>query len=200
MHETRRATIRSAICGCWRIPSGIRLSPFIFSLMVVVWSVIGGCVSIESRRDQVLDPGARWILLPIVNFAEAPQIGERIEAMLDPLLRARGIGDLELHSSRREPGKLPEIDERRRFEAALRWAKTQGHAYCVTGNVTEWQYKGGLEPEPAVGLSLRVLDLETGRVVFSAVGSRTGWGNASLSGTAQELLGEMISLMRLEPR
>lgn len=156
------------------------------------------CVSVESRTGQALKIDARWVLLPILNLAEAPQVGERIEAMLGPLLRVRGIDELEVYSVQREPGKLPEVDERRRLETALEWARAEGFDYCVTGNVTEWQYKSGLEPEPAVGLSIEVRELGTGKVVFSSAGSRTGWGNESLSGTAQELLADIVSLMTLK--
>ena len=165
---------------------------------LILYLGVHGCVSVESRAGQALNLDARWVLLPILNLAEAPQVGERIEAMLGPLLRVRGIEYLEVYSVRREPGKLPEVDDRRRFETALQWAKAEGYDYCVTGNVTEWAYKAGLEPEPAVGLSIEVRELETGKVVFSSAGSRTGWGNESLSGTAQELLADIISLMTLE--
>ena len=48
-------------------------------------------------------------------------------------------------------GVLPELDERRRAELALRWAKDKGFLYGVTGSVEEWRYRNGLDGEPAVG-------------------------------------------------
>jgi hypothetical protein len=62
----------------------------------------------------------------------------------------------------------------------------------VTGSVEEWRYKGGLEGDPAVGLTLVVFELATNRVVWSASGSRTGTGADSVSGTALTLLGSLI--------
>lgn len=165
------------------------------SLLAVV-GLLGGCAVQEVQRGVVLDTHARWALLPIINHAETPQAGERVQAILATLLRVRGVTDAQEYAAQQksdgETEGLPELDERRRFDEALNWAKAQGMTYGVTGSVEEWRYKSGADGEPAAGLSLQVIDITTGRVLWSATGARTGWGRESVSGTAQKLLKDLL--------
>ncbi len=165
------------------------------SLLAVV-GLLGGCAVQEVQRGVVLDTHARWALLPIMNHAETPQAGERTQAILATLLRVRGVVDAQEYAAHQkaegETEGLPELDRRRRFDEALNWAKVQGMTYGVTGSVEEWRYKSGADGEPAVGLSLQVIDIATGRVLWSATGARTGWGRESVSGTAQKLLKDLL--------
>lgn len=168
--------------------------------LLAVMGLLGGCAVQEVQRGAALDAHARWALLPIMNHAETPQAGERAQAILATLLRVRGVADArEYAAAQKSEGEtegLPELDaeldERRRFDEALNWAKGQGMVYGITGSVEEWRYKSGADGEPAVGLSLQVIDIATGRVLWSATGARTGWGRESVSGTAQKLLKDLL--------
>ncbi|MCM0290554.1 hypothetical protein FCG81_18730, partial [Pseudomonas aeruginosa] len=62
----------------------------------------------------------------------------------------------------------------------------------------EWQYKNGLDGEPAVGVSLQVLEPASGRVLWSTSGARAGWSRESLAGAAQKVLRELVGDLRLE--
>lgn len=157
-----------------------------------------GCIALHGKIGQPLDPAGRWALLPIRSYAEVSRVGERVEAILSTLLRSRGIEELEIYADHLEPRRLPELDERRRYERALEWAREGEFDYLITGTVTEWQYKSGLDAEPVVGLGLEVQDFETGEVLFSTSGARTGWSRGSLSGTAQNLLEDLLGLLVLE--
>jgi hypothetical protein len=44
-----------------------------------------------------------------------------------------------------------------------------------------------------VGISLQLIDVASGQVVWSATGSDSGWSRASLSGTAQKLLRRLLA-------
>ena len=68
----------------------------------------------------------------------------------------------------------------------------------MSGSVEEWQYKNGLDGEPAVGLSLRVLDARTGQVLWSNSGARAGWSRESLAGSAQKVLNTLIGDLRID--
>lgn len=76
-------------------------------------------------------------------------------------------------------------------------ANKHNFSYAVTGSVEEWQYKLGVGSEPAVGLTIRVIEVATGKVIWSASGSRSGWSTGSLSGTAQKLLRDLISSIQI---
>ncbi|MDR1744913.1 MAG: hypothetical protein LBS30_04080, partial [Planctomycetota bacterium] len=49
-----------------------------------------------------------------------------------------------------------------------------GARYIVTGRVTEYTYKSGVGEQPAVGITARLIECATGRVVWSATRARTG--------------------------
>lgn len=172
-----------------------KILPGILALLAVM-GLLGGCAVQEVQRGAALDTHARWALLPIMNHAETPQAGERAQAILATLLRVRGVVDAQEYAAHQktegEAEGLPELDERRRFDEALNWAKGQGMTYGVTGSVEEWRYKSGTDGEPAAGVSLQVVDIASGRVLWSATGARTGWGRESVSGTAQKLLKDLL--------
>jgi len=157
--------------------------------IAALWAA--GCGTQQIRKDAPLSLQAPWAVLPSVNRAETPLAGERAESIIAAALRARGVQRLSLYPV--EPGlQRASLDERERLEAAIGWAKAEGFAYGVTGTVTEWRYRSGPDGEPAVGLILEVIELSTGRVVYSAAGSRAGWGREPLSGTAQTLVDTLL--------
>ena len=141
------------------------------------------------------------MLLPLVNNSQTPMAGQRAAAILQTLLRARGVENLQ------EPppeavdgprGRLPEISDRRRLARAVAWARKHGFRYGVTGSVEEWRYRG-LDGRPAAGATVMVLDLASGKVLFSASGAMSGWGRDTVSGIAQKLLRDLVEGMELTP-
>ena len=140
-----------------------------------------------------LKSSARWALLPVSNFAETPQAGERIEALLDTVVRRRGVRAIEQHPPLKEDDTHLLLSDRQRYQESLSWARDQKFDYALGGSVEEWRYKGGLDGEPAVGLSVQVVEVATNRVVWSASGTRTGGGGDNLSGTALELLDTLLN-------
>jgi hypothetical protein len=67
------------------------------------------------------------------------------------------------------------------------------------GSVQEWRYKVGIDGEPAVGVTMKVLDLSTGQIVWSVSGAKSGWSRQALSAVAQSLLTEMFDGLPLVP-
>ena len=157
---------------------------------------LAGCQMQNVQQGPKLDRSARWTLLPVLNNTEVPRAGERVESILGTLLRARGLDNLAAYAAPSDDAGLPELDERRRYEAAMSRARKEGYTYGVGGSVEEWRYRNGVDGEPAVGVTVQVVELATGKVVWSASGSRSGWGREVLSGTAQQLLSSMLKEMK----
>ena len=88
---------------------------------------------------------------------------------------------------------LFEPAEREAVARALDWARGEKARYALTGAVDEWRYKVGVDGEPAVGITLQVIDVQSGNVIWSAAGSRTGWSRDAVSAVAQKLLRELLS-------
>ena len=84
------------------------------------------------------------------------------------------------------------------MDEARKWAREQGAQYGLTGAVEEWRYKVGIDGEPAAAVTLQLLDLTTGQVVWSASGAKSGWSRDSLAGVAQKLMEELLGSISLE--
>ncbi len=162
-------------------------------LLLLALSMLAGCMVIDRVRTAPLDLGARWALLPIANHTETPQAGLRAESIAETVLRGLGVTNLERYPSSLNPDTLLEPAERKLADAALGWAKGKEARYAVTGAVEEWRYKVGVDGEPAVGISLSVIDLRSGAVVYSATGGKSGWSREALSAVAQKLLRELLA-------
>ena len=168
-------------------------------LLLVLPAVLAACSTVSAPPAPRLDRAAPWALLPMVNHTETPQAGLRAEAILESLLRARGVTDLRRYPTALSGDALFEPSERKGVDAALAWARTQGARYAVTGTVDEWRYKVGVDGEPAVGFTLQLLEVGSGRVVWSAAGGRTGWSREALSAVAQQLLDRLTAPLAAPP-
>lgn len=171
---------------------------FRFFLFILLFKLLAACSVIDVQKDASFSSSERWMILPFQNYSQAPRAGEQVEEMLATLFRIRGVSDIEMYQQQDEDksGWL-EFNDRKRQEKALLLANKYNVSYAVTGSVEEWQYKLGVGSEPAVGLTIRVIEVATGKVIWSATGSRSGWSTGSLSGTAQKLLRDLISSIRI---
>ncbi|MEO8203241.1 MAG: penicillin-binding protein activator LpoB [Betaproteobacteria bacterium] len=167
-------------------------------LLVVCCALLAAaCTVVDRTREARLDAGARWVLLPMVNHTETPQAGLRAEAITETLLRGLGVAQLERYPATLSPDALFDPAERKAQDQALAWAKERKARFAVSGSVEEWRYKVGVDGEPAVGLSLSILDLDSGAVVYAASGAKSGWSREALSAVAQKLARELLAGIQL---
>lgn len=172
-----------------------RFSSLLIPLLALILSA---CSSIEvSPNTTAIPVNARWALLPIVNNTGEPQAGLRAEAIAEGLLRIRGISEIRHYPAELNPDSVFEPAQRKRTDDAIEWARKERLRYAITGTVDEWHYKVGVDGDPAVGITLQLLDLKSGQVVWTAVGAETGWGRESLAIVAQALLQDMIKSIPL---
>jgi len=161
---------------------------------------LAACTTTSSIRDKSAElPPGRWALLPFVNHTDTPQAGLAAEAIIDHLVRARGIKTLERYPATLSKDTLFDPAERKLQEDAKSWAKQQGARYALAGAVNEWRYKVGIDGEPAVGVTLQLIDLANGDIVWSASGGKSGWSREALSSVAQKLLTQLLSTLPSPP-
>ena len=154
--------------------------------------------TIQSTTDHdVLDAQAKWAILPIANNTDTPQAALSAEAMLEHQMRRRGITSLLHYPAMLSHDSLFEPTERKVSEEAQKWAREQGVRFALTGSVDEWRYKVGIDGEPAVGVTLKVIDLTDERVVWSASGAKSGWSRDALSAVAQTLFTDLLASLQL---
>lgn len=158
--------------------------------------LVAGCASFTGKQSPAFKRDASWGLVPMVNYSQTPQAGERSEQILISVLTNRGLQP-KIYPPAQQTN-LVLMDESERLATGLEWARRQQLDYVISGSVEEWQYKSGLDGEPAVGVSLRVLDPATGKVLWSNSGARAGWSRESLAGTAQKVIGKLVDDLRLD--
>ena len=160
---------------------------------IAACALAGGCSVLDSSRAiGPLDANAKWVMLPIANHTETPQAGLRAEAIAEGLLRAKGVKQLVRYPAQMSAESSFEPSERKIQGEAQAWAKLQGAQYGISGAVDEWKYKVGVDGEPAVGMALQIVDVQSGAVVWSAVGGQSGWSREALAAVAQKLIRGML--------
>lgn len=162
-------------------------------LVVLLLSVLlAGCQSSRMQTDApAILPEESIIMLPFLNRSETPLAGERAEAIALSVLRQQGLSQLQIYTAEPQPNGLPVLDDIKRLNDATEQAIGKGMRYAIAGSVEEWRYKRGLDGEPAVGLSMRLVDLDSGQILWSGSAARSGWSRESLSGTAHKVLEEL---------
>jgi len=152
-----------------------------------------GCTTLDVAPRPELERNARWAVLPLANQTETPGAGLRAAAVVEGVLHARGVDPLARPPAALGAEVLFEAPAADAAERALSWARGAGVRYVVTGTVTEWRYRVGVDGEPAVGLALQVIDLSTGRTLWSGTGARSGFSREALSAVAQKLVRDLVA-------
>lgn len=165
-------------------------------LVAIAMLLLPACSVNQAEKSSSFDLSSQWTMLPFVNYSQTPQAGERAERIALTLLRRKGMNSIVGYPVIVEPNGLPVLDENKRFQQALSWAQEANFSYAISGSVEEWRYKSGLDGEPAVGVSLQVIEVASGAVLWSASGSRAGWSRESLSGTAHKVLKKLTRQLK----
>ena len=165
-----------------------------FTILLLAVLGLVGCTTTDSGGPgPAIERNAKWVMLPVLNHTDVPQAGLRAEAITEGLLRSYGVTDLVRYPAVLNSDTLFEPAERKVYVEAEKWARTQGARYAVYGAVDEWRYKVGIDGEPAVGVAMHIIDLQSNSVVWTAVGGKSGWSREALSAVAQKLIRQLLA-------
>lgn len=173
---------------------------------------ISGCASITSTGSVSASASAKWVVLPINNLSSAPLAHESAAALIETQLRQRGVSQVQ-RAVNNTPSNLAAIlDNSGDLGQVMLEAKASGARFGITGDIHEWRYKNGIDKEPVVGLSLKLIDLSAStvsesmsahvathltRVIWQASHTKTGWGFASLAGVADGVISDLLAQIKL---
>jgi TolB-like protein len=162
-------------------------------ILAAMW--LAACSTTSSiSSGSAMEAGAKWALLPLVNHTDTPQAALAAESLVEHQLRQRGLAQLTRYPATLSRDTLFEPSERRVGDEARKWAREQGVRYGVQGAVEEWRYKVGIDGEPAVGVTLQVIDLNNNdQVVWSASSARSGWSREALSAVATKVMENLVA-------
>lgn len=163
-------------------------------------SILHSTSDIAEQRNQQADfsSSSKYGMLPLLNVSQTPMAAERVETILAALLRSKGIENLSVYPVLTKSSILDVLDNSKKIRLAKDWASKEDFQYLVTGSVEEWRYKSGLDGEPAVGITLQVLDAKSSKVLWTATGARSGWGREAASMTAHRLLSDLIDVLEID--
>lgn len=179
--------------GCNRI----KFAPF---LCLVLTYLLTSCTSMQVNHSGrfKLDSYQKTVVLPFNNMTETPQADERAASMTADLLRNKGLRYVTLYQPKStRTSVIPGLKAPLSRDKLLYLARQHHAEYAMTGGVTEWNYKVGLDGEPAVGLNLELIHVESGQVVWNAVGSRSGGSRTALSDVGMTLLERMLNSLKV---
>ena len=158
---------------------------------------LSACSSMSTTNRAAADISARWAILPINNLSQTVQADLQAQLMIETRLRARGIATVDTYTPVQQVSLRNLLDPATDLKNSIEWAKQNDYRYGLTGTVNEWHYKAGADREPAVGVSLKLVDLYMGNVVWQANAARTGWGYASLPAVADKVIAELLKEVQL---
>ena len=169
------------------------MSKLSLSALLIGVSLLQGCSTLHTTpSNNAFDKNAQWVLLPSINNTETPQAGARLDSITASLLRVHGIKQLNVYNSSNTNDSLFDLADRRNQEQALNNVKSSGAKYAVAASVDEWRYKVGLDGEPATGVTINIIDLSTGQVVWSGTAAKTGWSREAVSAIAQKTVDQLL--------
>lgn len=159
---------------------------------VMLLAVLAGCSTINTGNSPDLTKADGLAVLPISNYTETPDAGQRAQSIAQSILHQKGFTGMQAYPNSDGGSLIGGNNEQARTQA-LEWARNTGAHYALSGSVQEWRYKVGVDGEPVVGLTFNLIDLKNGAIVWSATGSRSGWSRSSVAGVGQALIGQLLS-------
>lgn len=143
-----------------------------------------------SPHPQV-NQAATTAVLPFANYTTTPGAGERAASITASLLMTHGLSHtITIHSG--SDNGLP-LERLPHLRAALTSASRDGARYAIEGSVEEWRYTIGLDGEPAVAVTLNLINVGTGQTIWTATGSRSGNPRESVGVLAEKTINAMLN-------
>jgi len=146
-------------------------------------------IQVDSSNRAMLPRHARIAVGPLANHSDTPMANRQVETMMVSLLQAKGFTHIYHYQRKKSCAKLLYCpDETLSKHQILQWARSKSMDYVFIGAVNEWRYKVGLDGEPVAGVSIQLIQVKTGKTVWTSVGSVIGGSRSGLDQVGQSLL------------
>lgn len=166
---------------------------YLYSILVILFTLIG-CTTMQINHSApiALARYSRIAILPFTNMTETPQADGRAAAITEALLRSEGFAVIPYPNITTRPALIPGVKPVIPRAQLLAWARENHLPYAMIGTVNEWRYKVGLDGEPVVGITLELINVSNGQVIWTAVGSKSGGSRTAVATVAQRLVEDML--------
>lgn len=141
-----------------------------------------------------LPSSSRLMVGPLANHSDTPLANRQVESILVGLLQTRGFQNILPYPRPQSCEKLLYCaDESVTNARLIRWGRQHKIHFILTGSTNEWRYKVGLDGEPVAGVSLILINVKTGKTIWTGVGSIIGNSRSGLELVGQRLLVSLVN-------
>jgi polysaccharide biosynthesis protein PelC len=170
--------------------TNIMKKPQLLALLLLV----SGCATVvhDDGKSPVNAGESRMMMPPFVNATDHEHAGQALTQLTGSILLKYG---LPLHQTEEILGETAGETESTQEASHLRIARDNQADYLLIGVVHEYRYKPDLRANPAVGITLRLVQVKDGRTLWQGSSSKLGHAFSSLTSTAQETVRDLISKM-----
>lgn len=161
----------------------------LFGLMLL----LNSCTSVRyegPRHSSLKRAETKILIVPLDNATDNEAAAVALTEMTASSLQYEGVSYVK-------------VDDRPALSNAgqdwLSYAKERKCNYVLRGTVHEYHYKTDLDGDPAVGLSLRLINADNGETRWQGTSTATGFSFASVSSAAQQAVNKLVSNMFEDP-
>jgi len=159
---------------------------FFLSSIILSLLFLNGCSQTQIASGTMMpsiDNSQKVALYALENYTDTPKAGMRAANIAEGVLLAKGY---QIDNRINNATRVMTLDQK------ISDARRHNDRYLFVGGVSEWRYKTGIDGEPAISLQFKLIDTASHRVIWSATGANSSWGNASIGTVAQELITTML--------
>jgi len=148
------------------------------------------CSSIVHKKNLQLSKNKTYAISSFWNYTETPMAGLRAASIVESVLSKENLSIISFIDGNEK--KTARENKVAFLTEQITKAKKLNINYLIMGEVQEWRYKTGIDGEPVVSYSIKVIDIQNAKILFNAVGAKSGWGHKSIGVVAQEIAATLI--------
>lgn len=167
------------------------MKPLLSALFALL---LAGCGSVVQHGGAV---GAslrveRLVLPPFVNATDDEHAGRALAEITGSALAEAGIAVFQTEEALSRTANDRALGPEGRYGEV---ARSVHASHLLIGTVHEYRYKTDLNGDPAVGVTLRVVEAATGQTVWQATSANVGPGFASLTAAGRKAVRALVEQM-----
>ena len=171
----------------------IMKTPQLLALLLL----LPGCTTVvrEGSKTPVNDGKFRMMMPPFLNATDTEHAGQALTQLTGSALLEYGIP---LYQTEEILGKTADETVPKQEVGFLKLAQDNKATYLLIGTVHEYRYKSDLSANPAVGITLRLVNVADGRTLWQNSSSKVGHACPSLTSTAQKAVRDLVFKLPLK--
>ena len=160
--------------------------------------LLPGCTTTvvrDGRKPHVNEGKFTLVMPPFLNATDSEHAGQALTQLTGSTLLEYGIPLFQTEEILSKTADETAPKQEVRYQQIAQENKA---TYLLIGTVHEYRYKSDLSANPAVGITLRLVNVADGRTLWQGSSSKVGRVYASLTSTAQKTVRDLVSKVPLK--